>query len=214
MPDPHPLLQLLKLQLGAAASGTENDELLSWLLWAAQDAAEDGTGLTLTQAEATEIYTGDGSQSLVLKRAPLVSVAAVSVNGTAMALSTGYGADGYYIQDGILRIRGYDAFYSGASDIYATNILAGAGSGVIDSNTYNGNISVTYTAGYDYAKAPTIPMDLQRAILKMAAVAYQEGTHMGKRSQHTGPQETTTWERSWITPDVQTVLNGHARIVF
>ena len=207
----HPLLSQLKSFLGGAAlTDATNDSTLSWLLDAAQSKGEDETGLqfTLDPADVTETYTGDGSQRLILQRAPLVSVSTVVVNGDTIPQSTAYNMEGWFIQNGVLKLRGSLRFYSGDSSIYATNILAGTGSGVIETNTYNGNIQVSYKAGF-----ATIPPDIARALIKMAAVAWAEKTHLGLKSQNIG-QETTSFQESWITPDVKEIFSCNARRVF
>ncbi len=213
----HPLLPALKSLLAAPNDDATHDELLSSLLDAAQAKGEDKTGLQLTldATAITEIYTGDGSQRLVLQRAPLVSLNSdtdtppgLVINGVTIAQSTAYNMEGWYIQNGILKLRGTGRFFSGDSSIYATNVLAGTGSGVIETNSYNGNISVTYKAGF-----ATIPADIARALVKMAAVAFAEKTHLGKKSIHMG-QETTSFQETWITPDVKEIFSCNARRVF
>jgi uncharacterized phiE125 gp8 family phage protein len=101
-------------------TSTANDEELRRFLLSASDLAERVTGRALRRTAYSETYDG-GRRAILLRHAPVLSVASVSVNGTA---TTDYTLD----TDGILYAGGTSSTSSAWS--WGTQ-----------------NVAVTYTAG-------------------------------------------------------------------
>lgn len=101
-------------------TSTTNDEELRRFLLSASDLAERVTGRTLRRTAYTETYDG-GRRALLLRHAPVLSVASVSVGGSS---TTDYTLD----PDGIL--------YAGSTSSTSTTWAWGTQ-----------NVVVTYTAG-------------------------------------------------------------------
>ena len=135
-------------------------------LWAAVVAAskwfETQTGRSLASTSYVEIQDGAGGRAIVPSYYPVISVSALTINGEAVTLSTGYGVQGYYVNGNVIRLR--DQFVSEGQ----------------------GNVSVSYVAGY-----ATIPDDVRAAVVEVAAVMFRERDRIGQQSKNFGGETVT-----------------------
>lgn len=109
----------------------------------------------LTETEYPEVYTS-GTTDIVLRRRPVVGIAAVTCDGTAVSASA-YRVDTRY---GILR-RTDGGYWSTALD----------------------GVQVHYGAGYD---SSTVPADLTEAATQIAASMFHRGGMAGLSEQDDG----------------------------
>lgn len=152
------------------------------------------------QVELSETYNGTGGQVLYLRNNPIVSVSSLKISGHLIAVSSAWGTPGYFIDDTkkFLQIRQG----GGAGTFQSINF--GSGWGFWPGN---GNVEITYTAGYDSA-----PEDLDVTVLKMCSTIYLRRLREDQAGQAI-PQAGTTSYRSWdFGPDVWTVLKTYKRI--
>ncbi len=89
--------------LSIPTAQTGKDDLLVELLDAYNDEIEEYLGTTMVNSSYTESYDGDGTNTLFLNHAPIVSVTSLSIDGTA--LSVVVDEDFYfYTNKGLIRL--------------------------------------------------------------------------------------------------------------
>jgi len=157
------LLDTVKTELGITDS-TDDGLLVEYIL-RASDFIVQYTGREFAKEQVKETLASTGRPTMLLQRTPVLSVDAVTLDGTTVDATT------YSIKDadaGILwRERGWDS----------TTIWAQA---VEPWPTQYGRLdwAITYTAGYvmpgDPAAATTLPMDLQMACSAIVKAWYHE----------------------------------------
>jgi len=131
-----------------------SDPVCAALIAAAQGHIEREVGYPLESVGSlVESFDGDRLRSTVwLKRRPLTAVASVVEDGTTLTVTTDYL---FYSEGRIVRVS------SGYATGWRTSKLQG--------------IVVTYTAGYTFGAAGTVPQDLVDLCANVAARAFQEG---------------------------------------
>ena len=153
---------------------SDDDALLTRLLAAASAYFERQVGRSLAANDYTITMDGTGWQ-LVPPQYPVISVKSININGNDVTESTDYTMDGWYIQDGVIRLRGSTAFYVNPQFTpYGFRPWDG-----------NGNVLLEYRAGYE-----TIPDDVQQAVLEMAALMYRERDRVGQQSHNNAAGST------------------------
>lgn len=168
----------VKLHLGIAAATTTYDALLAMMLDQATAAIESYCKRTFTAASRFEYYSGDDSQVLILRNAPVQSIAnlwldatgyfgdgatpfaaaTLLVAGTDYALARDNDSDSQVSRSGI--VRRLNGTWPAIKERQPGLITRTRGAG-------HGNIKVEYTSGYG-----TIPADLQAACLQLTARFY------------------------------------------
>lgn len=139
------------------------DDLLARLISATSIQFEGEAGRTLASAAATEVYDGDGSQSLTLRRWPVSAVTSVTVNGTVIPTRATVTGDGWVLgPDDRLYLSGY--FFT-----YGLQ-----------------NVSIVYTAGYS-----TVPADVQQAVCKMVALQFKDKDRIGQATRSIAGESST-----------------------
>ncbi len=119
---------------------TGKDDLLTDLLDAYNEEIEEYLGVKMLNTSYTESYDGDGTKTLFLWHAPIVSVTSLSIDGTALSVSTD---DDFYLnpnKPGLIKLD---------SDTFTTT----------DPN----NIAIVYVAGHGVART-NIPRVLKQAL--------------------------------------------------
>jgi hypothetical protein len=181
-----------------------HDALLELLIEGYSAAIDRHTGRTLARATYTnEKYVGNGRQWLKLRHWPIVSVASVTVDGSAL-LSTDYDISA---DDGMLfRENGWTG---GA-------IALG---GLLDDPHPAGvryNIQVTYTAGYvtpNQAAEPTpvrtLPFDLELAVVKLVTAEYKLRDKQGLGT-HTQGDMSMVFDR--LPKDIMSLLDKYTDV--
>lgn len=145
----------LKALLSIAHS--EDDLSLYQAVVAGSKWFESQTGRTIRATDYIEIQDGAGGRSIIPSHYPVLSVTTVTVNGSAVTLSTGYGVTGYFVNGSVVKLR--DSFVS---------------EGI-------GNVAVEYRAGYE-----SVPEDVRQAVLEVSAIMYRERDRVGIQSKTLG----------------------------
>ena len=145
-------------------SHSEDDLALYQSVVAASKWFESQTGRTITATDYVELQDGSGGRTIIPSNYPVASVAAVSIDGTAATLSTGYGVSGYFLAGNVIKLR--DSFVS---------------EGV-------GNVTVTYRAGYELT---AIPSEVRQVVTEVAALMYRERDRVGVQSKTLGGEPVT-----------------------
>ena len=142
---------------GIDASDQSINDLLQTLVTAASAYAANYCSRDFRQQDYTQAYNGTGTQRLMLRAAPVISVSSVVVDYVSVP-ARGTTTYGYVFDDTMLYLTGCAAFWDGWQ-----------------------NIVVAYTAGW---KTPgqialagtgdvTLPMDMQQAIIETVALKYK-----------------------------------------
>jgi hypothetical protein len=183
---------------------TTDSALIQQLITAfSQDViTETGRGTDLySQTAASERYNGNGSDRLMLRRYPIVSVASLTVNNQTVTQSP----DG--VQAGFVVDTAGNAnslvLIGGSSGFTGSYTQVGFGGGICRFAFGTQNIAVTYTAGY-----ATVPYDLNQAAISIVGENYRRRKNIGQASQMQPNVGQTTF-RSWrMTPqDMATVIH-------
>lgn len=176
-------LDRLKRQLKMAPDFVAEDAILNDMLASASEEIRQYCRQDFDLAQFEEAYNGSGNRWLQLSQFPVKSIVSVSVGGSTVGESDGFGP-GYILTDRALaRVIGYwpDGF---------------------------ANCRVVYIAGYD-----AVPEDVQQACAHIAALRYRLREHMGMVSKASGnsadtfdtvdlPQSIKDLLNKYIEPDL------------
>ena len=160
-----------------------DDPLLTTLITASSAWIKNFINRDIVQTSYTETYDGTGASRLMLANYPVTAVASLTVDGLAVAASTGYGITGY---------------------IFDSNSIAYIG-GSFDEDY--GNVQVSYTAGY-----VTVPYDLAQACMELVAEAYRYRDRIGQSSEGFGPGHIG-YTASVVNASIKTVLTQWKKVV-
>lgn len=160
-------IDALKEYLGEV--GDLEDDLLTRIVTAASENINRYCQRTFESTVYTsELYTGSGTDTLILRNFPIITLSSVSEGGTALTIGT-------------------DPYGAGTSgDVYI--LSANEGSIVRPFSwflCYRHYYSVTYTAGY-----ATIPASIVQACLDLSSLMVHEKDHVGLAAK-IGSQGTT-----------------------
>lgn len=155
-----------------------------------------------SQVSATERYNGNGSDRLMVRRYPIVSVSSLTINNLPIAASPDGVQSGYVIDT-----------TGNANSIVLVGGTAFAGS-VTTEGFWGGNnlrftlgtqnIGITYTAGYDRP-----PYDLNQMAISIVATVYRRRGWIDQASVGQPQVGQTTYQKWPISPLDQQVLNSY-----
>jgi hypothetical protein len=135
----------------------------------------------------TETVDGNGSDRVLPRNYPIISVTGVSVDGVAIQQSQGFTntsqVTGFLWDARRIMLRGF-RFCRGLQ-----------------------NVVLNYTAGF-----PAVPVDLKQAALEAFALAYRQRTHVGEKSNSIGGQVTTSFDMSECPPRSMSVFSQYRRL--
>jgi uncharacterized phiE125 gp8 family phage protein len=160
-----------------------DDLLLSRLVSGVSAWVEQYIGRAITAANYDEYYTCRGESIIPLRHYPVTAITSVTVDGAALAASTGYGISGYAVDGSLLVYQG--------------------GAFSTPGNTYFRNVRVQYTAGHT-----TIPKDLEQAVIHLVALRYRERDRIGQKSKILAG-ETVYFSVFDLPPDVKSILDNY-----
>lgn len=154
-------LDRLKRQLKMASDFVAEDAILNDLLAAASEEIRQYCRQDFDLAQFDEAYNGSGNRWLQLSQAPVKSIVSVSVNGSTVSVSDGYGPGYIQTDRALARVIGFwpEGF---------------------------ANCRVVYIAGFD-----VIPEDIQQACAHIAALRYRMREHLGMVSKASGNSADT-----------------------
>ncbi|HZL59440.1 MAG TPA: hypothetical protein VFC38_07040 [Stellaceae bacterium] len=167
----------VKAWLSPPLTTTNDDALLTRLVTAASQFIQSWLGRTIAEATYMETRDGPGGTRLFLRNRPVVSVAAVTVDGVAVPASSPppTGA-GYLFDDSSLYLVGH-AFSRGRQ-----------------------NVTVNYTAGF-----AATPPEIEQACIALVALRYKERDRIGQVSKNLGG-EVVAFAQKDVPADVATLL--------
>ena len=176
-------LDNVKAYLSPPLTATTDDALLTRLVTAASAFIQAWLGRTIAQNSYTETRNGVGGTRLFLRNRPVISVASVTVDGVAIAPSSGVGQAGYLFDDSSVYLTGY-AFSRGQQ-----------------------NVTVAYTAGY-----AVTPPEIEQACIALIALRYKERDRIGQVSKNLAG-EVVSFAQKDMPADVQTLLDQYRSVV-
>jgi hypothetical protein len=166
-----------------AIGSVADDALLARMLDAASGFIQTWINRSLELQSYSALLDGNGSDTLMLRNTPIVSVAELRINGAVIAAAASDSAIGYWHDDSRLVLRGL-VFLRG-----------------------RGNVRVSYQAGF---AAP--PADLTQACIEMVSLRYREKDRVGLVSKGLAG-ETTAYSLKDMPESVRTLLNQYRRVV-
>lgn len=172
-------LQKLKQYLGITTSN--DDALLTELVASANAFVLSYIGRDIEAKDYVEKYNGTGSVGITLDNDPIISIAAVAVDGRSVPVSTGHDVPGYFFVDSQLVLRG-SVFTRGKR-----------------------NVDVSYRAGFD-----TVPADIMQAANYVAAQMYKRRDRIGVSSKTIG-QETISYDAADLDTKSRGILNQYKK---
>lgn len=175
-------LAQVKAYIGNSADGTD-DALLMRLVDHASSMIERACNRVFGQATYTETRNGNGRNFLVLNNRPVTAITALSIDGKAIAQSTGIHVAGWVLSE--------------PWKVALRNLEFTAGIA---------NVEITYTAGYD-----AIPNDINQACCLVASLAYKERDRMGIDSKSVGG-ETITFTNDEPPPSVRQLIENYRNV--
>lgn len=144
------------------------DNIIQLALESAFTIAERMTGFVLNRkvADATLKGITKLSNAIIPPYAPLITIDTLKVNGSTIPASTDYDKSGYYIENHLIKFRGYS----------------------VQENSY-------FEIVCDYG-LESVPADLKLAIYRLAAFEIAMSKHIGMKQQSGISQETTTYQET------------------
>lgn len=199
-------LSAIKALLNIPAANTDQDDWLTALQGAAEQTIKSYCGRDFEQASYTEYYTGTGLRTFVLRQTPVSTISSLYLDQSG---NFGQNPDGAfdsttqltYGEDYVLDLNPS----TGKSDtgiVFRINTIwprfyreyyIGRMAGRLFSS--EGNIKVTYTAGYS-----TIPADLQYAVAYLTAYMKRNiGTGAAINAERIGDYSYELIPPRWLT---------------
>lgn len=191
-------LDYVKTYLGLEAGETNADPVLKLLITAASDRFVALTNNPIVSAQYTEVTNGNGGRMYVPKRYPVLSVSALTIDGNAIPAIQSLGDTGYVVIDDTIQLIGY-VFTSSRSTVYYS---------VWPTFSYSfgtGNVSLTYTAGYE-----TIPAAVTHAVCEMVGLQWKGRDRIGLMSQSIGG-ETLSFQTLTLPESIDSIIRNFRR---
>lgn len=131
----------------------------------------------------TETYDGTGTDHLLPRNFPIISVASVTIDTVAISQAASTVTSGFLWDQRRIMLRGF-RFSRGLQ-----------------------NVSITYTAGYS-----SVPIDLKQAAIEAFALTYRQRPHIGEKSNSMGGQVTLSFDMSDCPARSLSVFNQYRRV--
>ncbi len=184
------LISLADAKLFLKITASTEDVIVGDLVNQVSQFINDYCGHPLLQATYTEFYDGDGTNELILRNFPVVSVTT--------------------IHDDPLRVFGADT-----AKVVASDVMLEKGAGIVRLwnnggyfNRGEGNVKVVYVAGYALA---SVPYSIQLAVRRLVAKIYRQSYQTPKDGVQTETQQdrTTTYFDEPIPKDIALMLQPY-----
>lgn len=175
------------------------NSLLQSLVTAASAFASQYCSRDFRSGTISETYNGLGTQRIILRRAPVSAVSALSIDGISISARTTPGAAGFVFDDtGTVYVDGCTVFTRGWQ-----------------------NVAVTYTAGWvtpgqALATSPvgtvTLPLDIQQAVIEVVALKFKaQRNNIGIAARQIAG-ETISYSQADIPRSVVPVFEFYSRV--
>jgi hypothetical protein len=174
----------VKAYLSPPLTTSTDDALLSRLITAASQFIQSWLNRGIATASYTDTRNGTGGMRLFLRNRPVTAIAAVTVDGVAIAASSPppLGA-GYLFDDSSVYLIGR-AFTKGLQ-----------------------NVVVQYSAGY-----AATPPEIEQACIGWVALRYKERDRIGQMSKNLAG-ETVSFQQKDMPADIATLLDQYRNLV-
>jgi hypothetical protein len=174
----------VKAYLSPPLTTTADDALLTRLVTAASQFIQSWLNRAIASTSYTETRNGTGGTRLFLRKRPVTAVAALTIDGVAIAPSAPppLGA-GYLFDDSSVYLIGH-CFAKGAQ-----------------------NVTVQYTAGF-----AATPPEIEQACIALVALRYKERDRIGQQSKNIGG-ESVSFQPKDMPADVATILDQYRNVV-
>ena len=173
----------VKAYLSPPLATTADDALLTRLITAASQFIQSWLNRTIALAAYADTRNGTGGTRLFLRNRPVVSVASVSVDGTAIAPAAAPNAAGYLFDDSSIYLIG-SCFTKGAQ-----------------------NVVVGYSAGF-----AATPPEIEQACIALVCLRYKERDRIGQASKNLAG-EVVSFQQKDMPADVATLLDQYRNLV-
>jgi hypothetical protein len=167
-------------------TNTDDDALLQRLLTQVSGAVANYLNRNLLVQSYTERYDGNDAHRLCLRQSPITDVASLLINGSSIPESTDGGIvlPGYAFDGFYIYLNGYQ-FYRGVQ-----------------------NVIVTYTAGF-----PSIPFDVEEAVIEMVSDRYKMKSRIGEKSKALQGGGSVSYDTDYMSDKVKGSLSNYRRMI-
>ena len=131
----------------------------------------------------TENYDGNGSDRLLPRNFPIISVSSLSIDGVAVQAATTPTTAGYLWDGRRILLRGF-RFCRGLQ-----------------------NVQLSYSAGY-----PSVPLDLKQAAIEAFALTYRQRVRIGEKSNSMSGQVNVSFDMGDVPPRSMAIFNQYRRL--
>lgn len=177
------LTTLIKFKQYLGLNNGTDDVLIGRLITSESAGIESWLNRVILSASYTHVCSGNGGDTLLLPNYPITAISTLSIDGVAIAASTGVTVAGYVFDEHRVGLRGY---------VFAKGMM---------------NISITYTAGY-----ATVPSDIEQACNEMVGLSYRERDRLGLASKGIAGEQTN-FITAEMTNSVKSILNQYKRVI-
>ena len=195
-------LDQVKSWLALSSTQTSNDALLQFLITSFSQYVIDKTGIaSFNQVQQyVEIQDGNGQTRLFVQNRPIQSVVSLIVGSYSVPQSTALTTPGWYIEQDqrSIALRFAPGYINVPQILFPSYFIRG-----------QGNIQVTYTAGYT-----SVPFDLQEAAMEAVGYYYKRKDWIGILSKtiETGNgRGTVAYAQYSQLPQVKDIINYYSR---
>lgn len=195
-------LNTVKSWLNIPLDNTDDDSIIQFVITSFSTYVLNKCGKNSLNSvqQYAEIYDGNGAQRLFLINSPIVTLVSVLMGTYLAPISTALNTAGVYIEQSKKSI----AFRTSTS-----TFLTSTGVFPYIFSPGQGNIQVTYTAGYT-----RVPADLVEAVFEAVSLNYRRKDWIDLASKSlstTGGTGTTAYHKWALTPSIERVLDFYSR---
>jgi hypothetical protein len=190
----------LKLWLPITSTNTNDDASISRLITAVSQDFQRATGRPdLLMADHTEVHQGDGSSRMIAYHWPVISIATLTVGGSAIAASSDKIGNGWYIDEDIDPERIWNVYLNGYTFVDG---LA---------------VALDYTAGYVQPGQTVesgqiaLPGDIEQAVIDWCTFRYKQRPNVSATQRRSTEGESTESPILDAPPNVLQVIERYKR---
>jgi hypothetical protein len=176
-------LAAVKLWLKTPSGDTSSDALLQQLITAYSEFVRSWTNRDFDVRQYTITRSGNFNSAMRVPQYPIISIDSLGIDGQPVTAQSRFGAQGFRFGD---------------ASIYLDGMSFGVG---------QGNVTVTYTAGY-----PVIPADISQAVVELVASQFTRADRIGYNSKSLAG-EVVSFDTRDVPATVMTVLKMYQNIL-
>lgn len=186
---PRDFITLATLKSWIPVAGTGDDGVLQTLITNMSAWLEQWLSRSIFIGQQTEVRDGTGTTTMMVSDWPITAVTSVTIDGTAIPLSTDPSVSGYYFTETLIGLRGYRF----------TNDQA--------------NVVLVYSSGYAALTHPEqVPAELAQACLEICALRYKERPFIGINSKSLAGESVSYSQQAMPKSTLELLENYKRRI--